>query len=108
MRSGIFRACREIIFRAVGEGVCSEREAWHMTPGELLRQAEAVRRARVRQMKDMDMLAWLCGQYAAVGINSPGRYPSQPDRVRERAAGDMQMKQKMKDIAARHRGGGTE
>ena len=102
MRRGIYAACLEIIRQAVETGVCSEREAWHMTPEELGRGAQAWETARVRLMKDMDMLAWLTGQYTAVGINSPGRYPSQPDRVRERAAGDGRMRQLMKNMAERY------
>lgn len=103
MRDGIYRVCLETVSRAVLSGVCCEREAWHMTPGELSRKAEAHRRAQAERMKEMDMLAWLIGQYAAVGINSPGRYPRQPDRVRERAAGDDEMKWMMMDMARRSR-----
>ena len=105
MSGGIYRACLEIVQAAVESGVCSEHEAWHMTPGELMRRVEAAVCRRTRRMKDMDALAWLIGQYAAVGINSPGRYPAQPDRVRMRASGDEQMRQLMKRMAS-GRGGG--
>lgn len=103
MRGGIYLACCGIIRSAVENGVCGEGEAWHMTAAELADMAKARRKAEVRRMKDMDMLAWLIGQYAAVGINSPGRYPMQPDRVRERAAGDDEMRELMKNIALRGR-----
>ena len=82
MRGEIYEACLEVISQAAVGGVCDEREAWHMTPAELSRRAKAHAADAVRRMKDMDMLAWLIGQYAAVGINSPGRYPAQPDRRR--------------------------
>lgn len=103
MRGGIYRACSELIGRAAEGGVCCAKDAWHMTPAELSEAARAHRRAEVRRMKDMDMLAWLAGQYAVVGINSPGRYPAQPDRVRERASGDEEMRELMKNIARRGR-----
>lgn len=93
----------EIIRQAVENGICTETEAWRMTPGELSRKVRAWDAERVRQMKDMDMLAWLVGQYTAVGINSPGRYPPQPDRVHERAAGDEMMRQLLKNMASRSR-----
>ena len=103
MRGGIYFACSGIIRSAVEGGVCGESEAWHMTAEELSAAAKARRKAEVGRMKDMDMLAWLIGQYAAVGINSPGRYPGQPDRVRERASGDDEMRELMKNIARRGR-----
>ena len=81
MRGEIYEACLEVISQAAAGGVCDERDAWHMTPAELSRRVKAHAAGNVRRMKDMDMLAWLIGQYAAVGINSPGRYPAQPDRV---------------------------
>ena len=104
MRGEIYRACLEIVSRASGDGVCTVDEAWHMAPGELFERIRVHERARVRQMKDMDLLAWLVGQYAAVGINSPGRYPGRPDRVRERAVGDDEMRRLMKDMALRGAG----
>ena len=103
MRGEIFRACLEIITEAAEGGVCRAEEAWRMTPGELHLAVRARRRAEVRRMKDMDMLAWLVGQYAAVGMNAPGRYPRQPDRVRERAADDDGMRRMMERIAMRGR-----
>ena len=100
MRGEIYAACLEIIGQAAEMGICAENEAWHMSPEELGRCFRAWEDMNVRRMKDMDMLAWLIGQYTAVGINSPGRYPMQPDRVRERAAGDERMRQLMKNMAA--------
>lgn len=104
MRGEIYRACLEIVCRAAEDGVCTAAEAWHMTPEELSWNIRAHARARVSRMKDMDLTAWLIGQYAAVGIHSPGRYPGRPDRVRERAAGDDEMRKLMKDIALRGAG----
>lgn len=101
MRGGIYRACLEIVSRAAESGVCGEAEAWRMTPAELSRRMQAHERALTRRMKDMDMLAWLIGQYCAVAINAPGRYPAQPDRVTERAEGDEEMRRLLRDMSRR-------
>lgn len=105
MRGGIYRACLEIVSRAAESGVCGEAEAWRMTPAELLRRMRAHEHALKRRMKDMDMLAWLIGQYCAVAINAPGRYPAQPDRVTDMAEGDEEMRRLMRDISRRGEGG---
>lgn len=104
MRGGIYRACLEIVSRAAESGVCSEAEAWRMTPAELSRRMHAHEHALKRRMKEMDMLAWLIGQYCAVAINAPGRYPTQPDRVTERAESDEEMRRLMRDISRRDEG----
>lgn len=101
MRYPVRRACLEIVSRATEDGVCAEAEAWHMTPGELSRRIAAHERARLMRMKDMDLAAWLAGQYVALALNAPGRYPAQPDRVIERAVGDERMRDMMRDVAGR-------
>lgn len=88
-----------IISDAVRAGACGAKEAWGMTPAELLLCVEALREKRSARLREMDMLAWLVGQYAAVGINAPGRYPARPDRIRQRAEGDRAMQRMMEDMA---------
>lgn len=104
MRGEIYRACLEIVSRAAESGVCGEADAWRMTPAELSRRMRAHECALKRRMKDMDMLAWLIGQYCAVAINAPGRYPAQPDRVTERAEGDEGMRRLMREISRQGEG----
>jgi len=88
-----------IISQAVKAGACGAKEAWSMTPAELLLCVEALRERREERMREMDILAWLVGQYAAVGINAPGRYPARPDRIRQRARGDEEMRRMMEEMA---------
>lgn len=91
----------QIIGEAVRAGACGAREAWDMTPAELFLAVQRVKRRNEERLREMDILAWLMGQYAAVGINAPGRYPARPDRVRERACGDEAMERMIAGMAGK-------
>lgn len=91
--------CRRVVRRAAEEGLCREAEAWHMTPGEMIRLAEAESRRRLRECRNLDLAAWLTGQYVAMALNAPERYPAKPDRVGEKAVGDENMRRLMMSLA---------
>jgi hypothetical protein len=77
-----------------------DADIWHSTPAEIRRSVEALRRRR----GEMDELAWLIGQYAAIGVLAPGRYPPHPNRMRERRAmGEDEMKRLLRDMAERRK-----
>lgn len=88
-----------MIDNAVRAGACGAWEAWHMTPAEMLLAAEALRKRREEELMGLDTLAWLTGQYAAVALNAPGRYPARPNRIRLRAQGDDEMQRMMAAMA---------
>ena len=108
MSGALYAACRGIVEAAVESGVCGPDEAWKMTPVELMLRIRAHEKAQVRRLKEMDLLAWLIGQYCAVGINAPGRYPAEPDRVRDMASGDDEMQDLMRALASKNERGGGE
>lgn len=100
----IRRTCADVVYGAVRAGICGPQEAWHMTPEELSALIEARSKSEARRLRLIDTLAWLVGQYVAVAVNSPGRYPRRPDRVREKVTGEADMKKVFLKMAA---GGGA-
>lgn len=106
MISPLRKACAGLIEKAVRMGACTEKEAWSMTPHELSLAVRCRRDSENDRLRMLDMLAWLVGQYCAVAVNAPSRYPAQPDRVRLRAVGDEQMHKLMRSIAGKGDNGG--
>lgn len=92
--------CGEIARRAAEEGICGAEEFWKMTPREIRSRFQAARAAEARQLKVLDTLAWLTGQYVAVALNAPRRYPAQPNRVRTRATTDTEMRRVLMHLAS--------
>ena len=97
---GARKQCAQMIDEAVRQGVCDAHSAWHMTPRELMARIERLARRREDELRSLDTLAWLVGQYVAVALKAPGRYPAKPDRVRTRAQGDAAMQRMMRDLAS--------
>lgn len=95
--------CARMIEDAVRLGACGAERAWHMTPGELLSAIEALKQRRLDMLTALDTLAWLAGQYAAVALNAPERYPARPNRVRHQARGDREMQRMMAEMAQVYR-----
>ena len=95
--------CAGMIDEAVRLGTCEADRAWHMTPGELLSAIERLKQRRLDLLTALDTLAWLAGQYAAVAINAPGKYPARPNRVRYQAHGDRDMQRMMAEMAQIYR-----
>lgn len=93
--------CGEICEKAVLQGVCGPEEFWRMTPDEIRLLFDAAREAEARKLRLLDTLAWLMGQYVAVALNAPRRYPARPNRVRTKATTDEGMRRVMQTMAAR-------
>ena len=73
-----------------------EPDIWHKTPAEILLQIEVFQRRRAWPGE----LAWLAGQYAAIGILAPRRYPRTPRRAAcEKAMCDEDMQRMLTRIA---------
>ena len=96
--------CGEIRDKAVLQGICGPAEFWRLSPDELRLRFDAAREAEARKLRLLDTLSWLMGQYVAVALNAPRRYPPRPNRVRTRAATDEEMKRVLRMMAARGNG----
>lgn len=95
------KTCGEIREKAVLQGICDPEEFWRMTPAEIRLRFDAAREAEARKLRLLDTLSWLMGQYVAVALNAPRRYPPRPNRVRTRATTDEGMRRVMQALAAR-------
>ena len=93
--------CAEICEKAARQGICGPGEFWSLTPEEIRLRFDAAQAAEARGLRHLDTLAWLAGQYVAVALNAPRRYPARPNRVYARAAGDAEMERVMQNMAAR-------
>lgn len=91
--------------RAAAAGLDIAGRVGDMTPRELRLLFLAQSARRDSRLRDMDTLAWLCGQYVAVAVNSPRKYPRKPSCVKEnaRAKGDAEMREAMAEMAERTR-----
>lgn len=105
MHEGACRTlCGEIAHQAVRQGLGLGREILKMNPREL---EEALQRREAIEewmMEKMDALAWLVGQYVAVALHAPERYPLRPDRVMRRARTQEEMRQVLMRMAERSTG----
>ena len=52
-------------------------------------------------MEKMEALAWLVGQYVAVALHAPERYPLRPDRATRNARTPEEMRQVLMRMAER-------
>ena len=95
-----------MIASAAEVGVGAERELWRMTAAELGRAIAAHRRRQERELELIDLIGWLAGSYAAVGMHAPKRYPKRPNGLKSRKTmTDDEMKRAAVAFAARHTGG---
>lgn len=82
----------------------------HLTPSEARGMFVREAALRRRMAADMDTLAWLTGNYCAIGVNNPKKYPSKPRNAPRIMQGeeapaimtDDEMLHKMLDIARRY------
>ena len=76
------------------------------TPREAQWALQSFAAQRRRELELADALGWLAGQYAAIGLNAPGRYPRKPCGVGafQESMNDEQMKSAFLRMAQR---GGT-
>ncbi|MGI6239178.1 MAG: hypothetical protein ACOYI5_06080 [Christensenellales bacterium] len=100
--------CHEIERRARIAGVLEGGGFGRLTPAELSLRYEAAREGALERLKLLDTLAWLIGQYVAMAMNAPRKYPAQPNRVRRAAATDEEMRRVMEGIARRGHAAGGE
>ena len=102
MNEGKYRAlCGEIALRGARQGLGTRREILEMTPREL---EEARQRREAWEewlMEKMDALAWLVGQYVAVALHAPERYPLRTDRATRNARTPEEMRQVLMRMAER-------
>ena len=102
MNEGKYRAlCGEIALQGARQGLGTRREILEMTPREL---EEARQRREAWEewlMEKMDALAWLVGQYVAVALHAPERYPLRPDRATRNARTPEEMRQVLMRMAER-------
>ena len=91
----------QIALRGARQGLGTRREILEMTPREL---EEARQRREAWEewlMEKMDALAWLVGQYVAVALHAPERYPLRPDRATRNARTPEEMRQVLMRMAER-------
>jgi len=108
---GYFSQIRDKVLEAAcGWGVTCEREILGMSLAEAGRFFKTLQKKRERFLKDADMLAWMIGQYAAVGVNRPHRYPKRPGLYvqRKSAMSDEEMRRVLLDFAEKQRKRGDE
>ena len=73
-------------------------DSGNMTPREISLALETAKRRAL----DLDLLAWLVGQYVAIGVNNPKKFPRKPNRIRFRKnMSDEEMKQTLISLAER-------
>lgn len=93
--------CAGIVETAAGCVGMPEAEIWRMSPAELERALERAEKRESERMARMDMLAWMIGQYAAMGACAPGKYPERPCIVYEKARDEESMKRVLAGAARR-------
>ena len=101
MRGEICAMCSGIVELAAGSTGMEEAALWHMSPAELERALVRAERQEAERMRRMDMLAWMIGQYAAMGACMPGKYPDRPCIVYEKARNEEDMKRLLAGVARR-------
>lgn len=76
----------ELMESAAEAGVAEAKDFMRMTPREIALTIKANEAKRREALESIDLLAWLAGGYAAMGVNAPRRYPKRPDRITKRPA----------------------
>lgn len=102
MKGGICAVCAGIIELSAECTGIGETALWSMTPAELSREVNRAEARAANDMRRMDMLAWMIGQYTAMGACAPGRYPEKPCIVYENARDEESMKRLIAGIALRN------
>ncbi len=73
------------------------------TPREVRWALKAFAAKKRRELELTDTLAWLIGQYVAIGVNAPKKYPNRPNIVghSSQATNDAQIKEAFQRMAGR-------
>ena len=76
-----------------------------LTPREIEIKLRSETARRREELKKIDLLAWFIGQYVAIGVNAPKKYPTRPNRIKlaRIIMSDDAMKQTMVKLAARRK-----
>ena len=101
MQGEIRAMCAGIVEAAAGATGIAEAALWRMSPAELERALRRAEHEEAERMRRMDMLAWMIGQYAAMGACAPGKYPDRPCIVYEKARDEESMKRLIAGMALR-------
>lgn len=80
---------------------------WHMTPKEVAGRIKAHEENNQRRAEEMDVLAWMVGNYTAQGYYQPRKYPRKPgiikrEKKQETIDNDETMKHKLLAFAEIH------
>lgn len=88
--------------RAAEAGFDHPVRLFFMTPAEIEWELNAFAARRRRETENLGALAWLTGQYVAVGVHAPKKYPKFPAvRSAKRVMSDDEMKQALLNLAGR-------
>lgn len=103
--SAIRRSAQELVLRAAEAGMAHPEELLQMTPREIEAEFRSLQARRQQRAEEMDLLAWLTGYYAAVGIQTPKRFPRRPNAVAARRTemSDEQMRRAFVNMAERRK-----
>lgn len=83
-------------------GISRPWELTRCTPRELQWELRAQAARRQAELEQLDLLGWLAGRYAMIGVHAPRRFPRKPNCVRRQTAPmtDAQMKRAFAAMAA--------
>ena len=86
----------KIVECAADAGISGAAGLLDRTPAEIELELRAAAARQMREMEQLDALAWLTGRYAAIGWHAPRKYPKRPEGVRRTAPA--MSDQAMKDV----------
>lgn len=66
-------------------GIADAWSFWHMEPVEINGRLSAHTANRKRHEKELDLLAWMIGDYTARGYHEPKKYPRSPNKIKDTA-----------------------
>lgn len=88
--------------KAAEAGFPCPAQLFLMTPKQVEWELTAFAARRRREIENIDALAWLTGQYAAIGVHAPKKYPKRPGSEKsERVMSDEEMKRALLNLAGR-------
>ena len=88
--------------RAAEAGLDHPARLFFMTPAEIEWELNAFAARRRRETENLGALAWLTGQYAAIGVHAPKKYPKSPVGAKvNRPMSDEEMKRALLSFAGR-------
>ncbi len=89
----------KIINEAFDAGYVAAWDLWHMTPTEVNGRLKAYTASQQQKMEQLDILAWMVGQYTAQAYHNPKNYPRKPSIIKKPVAKQARLDDdSMKDI----------